>query len=443
MRNGSASGIRWILLLMRTRSSNIAVWMWRQLGTVAAMMLIVAATCSFFACSDDDRTGRAVEPDPAYAPSRTVMVYVVAENSLQTNVAADVREMLLGMRDSTLYEADRLVVYVDATSLPCIYVMEGGRVEAVSMAELEPVVSYGEDVNSASPEQLGKFIDYVQDRYPAESYGLVMWSHGSGWIPSTYSGDRAASARRRTIGVDNGKNTSSNDGHQMEIEDMARVLEERGGVDFVFFDACFMQCAEVAYALRNATRHIIASPAEIPSPGADYATMARAMFRGEDYVEKMLQAYYATYQNSSYGIVISAVNTEAMAEFAAYMKAVVASHRERLLAVDFGEVLLYNNYERWSKAYPDFADVQGLMAQVLDGDDYAQWQEKVAAVVTCLHTDTWYSAMKRGAASVTPGQCCGMSMFVPREIYNSHPYRYNSTFLDTEWAQYVWDGTGL
>ena len=88
-------------------------------GTVATMFLFIVATCSFSACSKDDETPPIVSP---YVESRTVMVYMVAENSLNKNVWADVQEMLVGMNNDTLSANDRLVIYLDDVKLPRIYV---------------------------------------------------------------------------------------------------------------------------------------------------------------------------------------------------------------------------------------------------------------------------------------------------------------------------------
>ena len=106
---------------------------------------------------------------------------------------------------------------------------------------------------------------------------------------------------RKAFGVDNGKNISTkyggNNGHQMEIADMANVLEGKS-FDFIFFDACVMQTIEVAYELRHATNYLIASPAEIPAPGANYKTMVKAMFSKEDVVTRIMTDYEREYRKS-------------------------------------------------------------------------------------------------------------------------------------------------
>ena len=108
----------------------------RVCGIVAAMALLIVATYSFSACSKDDDTPPFISP---YAESRTVMVYMVAENSLNVNVKADVREMLEGMNNDTLSVGDRLVIYLDDINMPRIYEVDK-TTKALNLSDLKPVM---------------------------------------------------------------------------------------------------------------------------------------------------------------------------------------------------------------------------------------------------------------------------------------------------------------
>lgn len=408
------------------------------------MLLSVVATCWLSSCSDSDgKDEEEVFPDSSYAPSRTVMVYMVAENDLSGAAADDIREMLAGIKDMTLYAHDRLVIFLDDVSLPRIYVLDK-NVKAFSLSELNPVKQYREEVNSASAATLSDFVDYVQTYYPASSYGLVMWSHASGWIPSTFSSDNppVPDSKKRSFGLDNGSNSSLYlQGNQMNIDDMARVLVEKDGVDFILFDACMMQSVENVYELKDATRYIIASPAEIPGPGAYYATMVRAMFKQEAYADAMVDAYYNQYGNSGnpYGIVISAVNTSALPAFSAYMKNLIARYEERLWALDYRSLLNYFHYGEWDYKNTDMFDVRGVMLHLLDEQEYESWQNKMSQVVRCKHSNYWYSLYVKKTVQIEDSQCCGLSMFIPRKIYDDNAsMKYNIVFKDTKWAQDVW-----
>lgn len=410
----------------------------RVCGIVAAMALLIVATYSFSACSKDDDTPPFISP---YAESRTVMVYMVAENSLNVNVKADVREMLEGMNNDTLSAGDRLVIYLDDISLPRIYVVDKNT-KKTDLSELEPVVQYAEDVNSASAEQLGAFVDYVKANYPADSYGLVLWSHASGWLPSNFSGDQSkeAPSRHKSFGIDNGKNSSSmNQGHQMNIEDMAIALDGED-FDFILFDACSMQNIETAYELRHASKCLIASPAELPAPGAHYKSMVRAMFKRDNTANEMLEAYLHEYKKSPYGLVISALNTAELDDYAAYMKSIVAAHRSELLSLNTSSMLNYYLYNTWGSDKPDFLDMQGIMLKVLTADEYAQWKEKTDKMITCRHADYWIH-VSNGYSKIMPidnAQCCGITMHIPFEKYDANLKAFNEQYLETSWAKAVW-----
>lgn len=402
----------------------------RTYGTVAAMFFMVA-TCSFFACSKEDDAPVIIPP---YAESRTVMMYMVAENSLNENVDADVREILLGMDNDTLKAGDRLVIYVDDVSLPRIYVVDKNT-KATKLSELDPVKKYEEDMNSSSAQQLATFIDYAMLHYPADSYGLVMWSHASGWIPSSYAGDR-----RKSFGVDNGRNSSSNylSGHQMNIDDMADALDnvlQGKTLDFIFFDACLMQNIEVAYELRHATKYVIAPPSEILSSGANYKMMVTAMMRENDYVDQMLSAYYQAYVNTFYGVVISAIKTEGLDELAAKTRTIVAAHKSEMLGLDTSSLQNYFLYPTWSSSIPDFLDMQGIMLKILDDAEFAQWKDLTSTMITCKHAGKWYSQHPRKTLPIDDNQCCGVTMFIPFEKYGSS---FNEDYLNTSWAKAVW-----
>ena len=358
----------------------------------------------------------------------------------------DIKELIKGRNSQRFHAGDHLIVYVDDKALPRIYEMKKDEA-AMQLVDLSPVYTYKEDVNSASAAQLQCFVRYVKQHYPAESYGLVMWSHALGWIPSTYTKDKAndGMAKRRAFGLDNEQNSYDGrlNGYQMGIEDMAMALEAEGGVDFILFDACFMQCIEVAYALRNATRYLIASPAEIPGPGADYSTMVPAMFQKEDYVQQMLSAYYAAYETrKDYGIVISSIETAYLDAFVVDMRDIVQKYQSQLMVLDKQSLLNYYVYGAWGKNCPDYLDMQGAMQAVLPEADYEQWKVKLDAFVTCRATDWWYSvylySYHGGLVEVVPSQCSGVSMTIPFVEYASGAFRYDMSFRELEWAQAVW-----
>ena len=371
--------------------------------------------------------------------ARTVLVYMVAENSLSSFGASDINEMLAAK--SSLTPNDRLVIYCDGLKDPWLFVVTK-KTKAQSYLDISPISIFSGERNSASAETFDEVLSYVTTHYAADEYGLVMWSHASGWIPSTYAGD-AAAAPRRSFGIDNGQNTTSNTGNQMDIADMAAVLRRYPKMEFILFDCCFMQCVEVAYELKDCAKYLIASPAEIPGPGAPYTQVVPPMFADVLKPADIAQAYFRYYENDAYGSLLSVVDCSQMEAFAAYMHDVVQEHRQQLLGMDYTGVLDYYRYDlRGNTAsFTDYYDMQGLMQHVLSDEQFVEWKEACAQVLpTQLHTPYWYSNVPLSGRTymVDDEQYCGMSMFVPLAKYDSNSYRFNDGYRKTSWAQRVW-----
>jgi hypothetical protein len=127
-----------------------------------------------------------------------------------------------------------------------------------------------------------------------------------------------------------------------------------------------------------------------------------------------------------------------MDDYAAYMKSVVAAHRSELLSLDTSSMLNYIHYGSWTKDYPDFLDMQGVMLKVLNADEYAQWKAKTDKMITCRHAGFWYSAYPKSKVSIDDAQCCGVTMHIPFEKYNANSWAFNEKYLETSWAKAVW-----
>lgn len=181
------------------------------LYSVCLLMLLAA-------CQQDGPT-----PEPSVG-SRTVLVYMIAQNSLAPLASADIEEMKEGMRqvDAT---SGNLLVYIDDYSAPRLIRL--GKDKKGKVVE-ETIENYPEQ-NSADANVMKKVISTAFNQYKAEKYGMVFWSHGEGWIPSP--------AKTRWFGQD-GNN-------YMDIADLHAALQVAPDLDFLFFDACFMEAVEV------------------------------------------------------------------------------------------------------------------------------------------------------------------------------------------------------
>ena len=208
---------------------------------------------------------------------RTVLVYFAADNTLEKFAAEDWAEITNGMK--ALQDEDvRLLAYIDTGKNPRLVVL-GYKDGKICMS----VEKLYESRNSVGVAETKEVFDYVFSSYPADSYGLVYWSHGEGWVPKPLPSTR-------WIGQDTGDGT-----HYMNIDGLVSVLEGAPHFDFIMFDACFMQSVEVAYELREYTDYYIGSPAENPGPGAPYDKIMPYLFQ-KGAATKIASEYFAVYE---------------------------------------------------------------------------------------------------------------------------------------------------
>lgn len=227
--------------------------------------------------------------------SRTVLVYLAADNNLCQWVNLNISQMR--SLANTFPENSNLLVYVDKY----VKSKNGGYQDIAPMLlhvtykSIDTVKVY-QEMNSADASTLRMIINEVKTRWEAESYGLLLWSHGMGWIPNSQLHDVAGfmgyapsrdSSREdtplyerhpdvrdmfapETKGFGFEKYPSLDSPYSsMSVEDMAEAIPD-DMFDFIIFDACYMGCVELAYALRHKTNWLVSSSCEILGQGFPY-----------------------------------------------------------------------------------------------------------------------------------------------------------------------------
>ena len=386
-------------------------------------LLMLLGSCTFFELKKP-----VVEPDVVErgdTARSTLLVYMMAENTLNGFVDYDVKEIIQAV--PTVPGDCRLFVYIDDNSSPQLiqyFRLTNGEVGDTVL----PL--FADDVCSSDTAALGAVFDFLLDGYPTESLDVVLWSHGDGWLP-----DKARKAPQRSIGVDNGKNIySDRTTRAIEIPELAALLERLPvKVNRLMFDACFMQGVEVAYALRNAVQWVIASPAEIPGDGAPYETVVGAFF-ASDGVEDILNYYKAGYDGDFMGVVLSAAYMPAMQELAdAVYPNVIKyfnSHRKR----DYIDVFAYlpGGAQGLKGPMPCYYDANAVMKKYLAEADYLAWKRALdAAVPYTVTTGSWYSAYVNDNISVDTAVYSAISIYMPQAT--SRNESLNADFATTEW----------
>ena len=338
------------------------------------IITIIAGFLLFAACSHDD------QEDTDDHVDRAVLVYMAGDNDLSSYINYDIKEMMAGSRE--LDKHQKLVLFVDKRGQRS-YLLE------VAKGDTTRLQTFGSDLKSSDASVLQMAMEQVMQRYPCNSYGLVLWGHADGWI---YKDNEQAAQARRAYGL-----TTSGGKTWMNIPDMAKALAVVPKLEFIFADCC-------------------ASPAEIPGEGAPYSTLVPTMFsKSETFYQQMADAYYAQVM---YGwrVPLSVIRTSAMEALAAATKKALASFVPSLPDSRYPDVngLIYY----FDKTLIDMND---FMMRHAATDEYEAWKlvfDKAdnAAVAYKKFAYPWQANhVTFGDFTASEERYGGVSMYVPMD----------------------------
>lgn len=371
------------------------------------------------ACGGED------EPTPSVnkQPNRTVLAYIVSDNSLNSFSDSDVNEMLEGIR-SVDTEVNNLLVYVDGNTTPVLYRITKDK---KGIATKEIIREYSEQV-STSPEVMKEICTKVFTDYPAKSYGFIYWSHGEGWKPMPLS------SSTRWIGQDKGGDVTD----YTNIDELKQVLASVPHLDFLLFDACFMMSVEVAYTLRDEVDYIIASPTEIPGPGAPYDAIVPDMFREGNAAVAIAQAYYNTY-NATYndgkgnsdshwtaGVSIGVLKTSALSALVQATKDALSNAANSDLSAIRSKIFDYDQRSKSLSSRIGYYDMVQLMQSLCTESDYATWKTAFDNAMAYYQTTPLNFSSYSGMFSMEG--TCGLSHYLPTDNQAQ-----NAAYANTEW----------
>jgi hypothetical protein len=296
----------------------------------------------FFSCNRKDDKSK--EPP---LKTRKIIVYMVGDNTLDDYVDEDINEMERGWKDS--FDGD-LIVYVDQKRVaPYILKISSDRTNSIVSKE---VMKYSEQ-NSSSVDVMEKVLSDIKSMYPAQSYGLILWSHASGWLPTP-------STTTRAFGDDGGKS--------MEITELAKLS---GRYDFFIFDACDMMGVEVAYELRYNTDYIVGSVTEIMAGGFPYHDIMEYLFEKNanliSVCEKFMELYRSYPSAEMQTAALSVVKTENLENIASASKNLIQKYKNNIANLDVSQIQKYDSEK--TTLFFDFLD---FMENIAENDSELQ-----------------------------------------------------------------------
>lgn len=345
--------------------------------------------------------------EPALA-RHTLLVYLAGDNNLSAEVQLKTDSLLAGWEDNT----NNLLIYQDVKNEQRTPVLLRA-VASDTGAYVVPVKTYPEH-DSASPEVFAQVFDDAFSQFPAHTYGLLLFSHGTGWLTDN---DRLT----RTV-VQDGKNS-------MPIPDFAAVIPDRK-LEYIVFEACLMSGVEVAYELRRKTKYIVASSAEILSPGflPVYSTHLADLFTCQAGREagliRFARAFFET-ADAATGLnrsaTISVIATAGLDKLAALTAPVLQSD----IPVGLDGVQQFNSYP--TRLYFDFGD---YIRRVASAEQYAAISAQLDETVryrAATPAFTYFAPLSSRSIRAN----CGLTLYVPQEQYPE----LNKAYKRYEWVK--------
>ena len=379
-----------------------------HIGIWAVLSLLVVTSCF----KDNDFSPVAGESggrtQPGRLPSeetRQVMVmYSAGFNSLSGALTEDLRELEEGFVPSAQSRSDHILLVFSrhtysgfstpvAPVLYRLYKDKEGEVVRDTLLQWKP-----ED-QACDPAVMREVMEYAHDKFPAKGYGLVISSHGAGWLPEKVPN----SAGVKSIGQD----ADTDRVRELEIPDFVSALPYK--LDYILLDACFMACVEVAWALKDKANVIGFSPTEIMSDGFDYLTLTQRLLTSEPDALGVCQDYFAQYtsptQSSPYAT-ITLVDTRALQPLADVCKSLFEKYREPISALSTSQVQRYYR-QGYNKRHEHLFDLRHMVQQA--GASASEMSQMDSALDACI----LYEAHTERFMSLELKNVCGLSVYMP------------------------------
>jgi hypothetical protein len=370
-------------------------------------VLLAAVLCG---CSREVR----IDSEPA---GRTVLVYMIASD-LDSWLAQNIEDMKQTATAKNLNGGHLVVFYsANAHSAELFELREGSGGQVTR----HHIRDYA-DASAISASTMRQVVRDVVDLYPSASYGMILSSHGTAWLPADVS------PALRAFGDE--------DGRRMEMSELAAGLPD-GLFDFLVFDACSMAAVECVYELRGKARRIMASPSETMRYGIPYHTVVPLLFtRGEARLDEAARRFYLFYHDEydeAPFANIAVVRTAELEELALVTREIIAGYGGRTAAIFTPPLPDWQLLSHWTGSPTglyDFADVMSRMATV---EQYVRLSLCLNRAVEASFT-TEYTYCTEGRRTVRIDRFSGLSVYP----LQSHLASLNARYMQLQWYSDVY-----
>ncbi len=224
-----------------------------------------------------------VDVDVETSKKLTLMVYMAADNDLETYALQNLKAMEKSQCDfaslNMLVLLDRAEGYDETdgnwTDTRLFEVQKDTSQSSMIKSKRLECLPLGlsatnnTELDMANSNVLKTFVEFCRSEYEAENYCLIIWGHGTGW---------------RGVTVDD------RSGNYMSVYDMGRALRNQK-LCVIGFDTCFGGVIENVYELKDCAAYTVACPGVTPGGGWNYKTLLESILQNDlDFAKAMAQS---------------------------------------------------------------------------------------------------------------------------------------------------------
>lgn len=444
--------------------------------TIIQIILAVVTAVAIVSCHNVDLhfnphydktdTREEINRLPSTEYRNVLILYFMGYNNLHSFLRRDIEELTANAHIGN--PRDRILIFSHLCNhgnykIPTSPMLREISTDVFGNIICDTLEVYPDTLIGADTKTVNTILSDIKEKFPADNYGILFSSHGTGWAPEDYcnspnkydptaSDDNIWSVRRKedvvpkpawiypetdevpmvkSMGV---HNISSNKFKEMDISALADAIPMK--TKYLIFDACFMGGVEVAYEFKDVCDRFVGSQTEIIADGMDYITMTSFLLNNiEADLEGFCRNYFNFYRNHSdptcRSATISLISTEKLDFLADVCKEIFESQRDGIAALEGSDIVQGYYQRRYADYHKWFHDLESIVINC------GASEEQIARFKDALASCVEYKAATPSffGSEITIKHHCGLSMYLP---FKDRPY-LNEFYKTLEWNK----ATGL
>jgi len=382
-------------------------------------------------------------------PKRNILFYIATDvDDIDKEAPEKINEIKAGWKP----DQGEMLIYVDRRVQGAM-LLRMNNTPKNGYFDVDTLEIYGVE-NSANSAVLARTINILLNDYPADSYGMIFFSHGSGWLPSgTFNSPHSLEAdpqiaplnpnevSLRSLVIDNGEGIR----HEMEYYDFAAAIPDNK-FDFIILEACLMSDVLSMYELRNKAEYVLVSSAEIVSPGFThiYQNEIMGLYDTKNSVFSVVSGFAQAFhdiiitqfqENSVYcSSTLGIIKMSEMQNLATTVKAALGG-----IAIDESTLTIDNiqTFDRPNAQISSFPrryryfDLDHVMENLASASQYTAFNDQMEKTVV------WKANTKRflsGQSGFLINRHCGLTTYIQQSVY---PF-LNDVYENSSWFKAIY-----